>query len=102
MRISAMSRRVAGAVAVAAVLATVVITPFAAGHERPEQRRLIVSVERDRIELLVAYDVRPGALASELRATIDHDRNGRATSAWERIAEAQVLLPRVRRGIEIV
>jgi hypothetical protein len=88
--------------AIFVVIAVVVaVTPLAMGHDRPERRRLIVSVERDRIELLVGYEVRPGSLASELRATIDHDRDGRASSAWERIAEAQVLLPRVRRGIEL-
>jgi hypothetical protein len=72
-----------------------------AAHERPERQRLVVSVERDRIELLIAYDLRPGALADRLLGAIDLDRDGRATRPVERLAEAQLLLPRVQRGIEV-
>ena len=85
-------------VAVAIVVAAV---PVASGHERPVRRQVLLSVEAGRTDLLVTYDVRPGQLADRLRDSIDLNRDGAANSGWERLAQAQVLLPRVRRGIRL-
>lgn len=87
---------------VPALTITLVLLPAAAaGHEFEETRRLVLSVEPDHLELLVAYELRPGRLADGLRARFDAADDGRVDSAWERLARSRVIAPRLERDLAI-
>lgn len=72
-----------------------------AGHQFDEQRRLVLSVEPGRLELLVGYELRPGELADGLRAQYDAGDDGRVTTAFERLARARVMTPRLRTDLAV-
>lgn len=75
-------------------------TTTASGHELEETRRLVLSVHADRVELLVAYELRAGELADGLRAQFDRQGDDRL-DRFERLARAQVVTPRLGRGVRL-
>ncbi len=75
--------------------------PTGRAHDFDETRRFVLSVEEDRVELLVAYEVRPGRAADALVARFDANHDGLATTALERLARAQTIGPRIRHGIAL-
>lgn len=77
------------------------LTPTLQAHDFEETRRLVLDVRSDRLELLVAYEVRPGARAAAIRARFDQDHDGRVTSDLERLARARVVVPRLTQGIAL-
>jgi hypothetical protein len=87
--------------ALAAVTLSIVPTEGRA-HDFEETRRLVLSVDAERVELLVAYEVRPGRVADSLRARYDAGDDGVVAGGLERLARAQVVGPRVRHGLSLV
>jgi hypothetical protein len=85
----------------AAVALTVAPTEGRA-HDFEETRRLVLSVDAEKVQLLVAYEVRPGRIADALRARFDAGDDGVVESGLERLARAQVVGPRVRHGLSLV
>ena len=71
----------------------------ARAHTFEEKRRVVLSVERDAVEVLVAYELRGGKQAETLRAMWDVDGDGQARTKWEELARGRVLLPRIRHGV---
>ncbi len=80
-----------------------VATPSPAAHaDTPlEQRRVIVSLSPTTIEVLIAYELPAGAEAARMRGLIDLDRDGVIDDAYESLAQAQLLLPRVNGGLSL-
>ena len=62
------------------------------------KRRLLVAVEGSKATLLVAMEVAAGAEAERLAASWEFDGDATTHSPAERLAQAQVLLPRLRQG----
>ncbi len=94
-------RRSSAAAALALTLGLASWVTPAAGHDFPETRRLVLSAEPDGLALLVAYELRPGRLADGLWARFDAGPDGRVGTAWERLARARVIAPRVGGDIEV-
>ena len=72
--------------------------PRAAAHDMAAKRRLLVAVEGSKATLLVAMEVAAGAEAERLAASWALDGDPTTHSPAERLAQAQVLLPRLRQG----
>lgn len=74
----------------------------ARAHDYDETRRLLVTVDTDAIEVLVVWELPAGPEAELLRGMIDLDRDGAiADSGWEPIVQAQLLGPRLLRGLSL-
>lgn len=72
-------------------------------HELIEQRELILSLSPDGVELLVAYELPGGVQAARLRQWMDLDKDGIVSSeGLEFLARAQLLIPRLASGIEVL
>ena len=72
--------------------------PRAAAHDMAAKRRLLVAVEGSKATLLVAMEVAAGAEAERLATTWELDGDPSVLSPAERLARAQLLLPRLRQG----
>ena len=78
-------------------------TSQADSHELVEQRELILSIAPDGVELLVAYELPAGAPAARLRQWMDLDKDGSVSNeGLEALARAQLLIPRLASGIEVL
>ncbi len=90
-------------IATFALLAAALALPAGgSAHDFEETRRLVVSVEADRVLMMVAYEVRPGRIADGLRARYDASDDGVVETALERLARVQTIGPRVRHGLSLV
>lgn len=75
----------------------------AQSHELAEQREVILSISPDGVELLVAYELPAGAPAARLRQWMDLDKDGNVSNeGLEALARAQLLIPRLVSGIEVL
>jgi hypothetical protein len=70
-------------------------------HELAEQRRIILSIASDTIEMLVSYELPGGREAERLRQGMDMDMDGTITPGIEQLAQAQILLPRLNAGLSV-
>lgn len=84
-----------------AFVAILLAPALGAGHQFAEQRRLVLSVQPEQLVLLVAYELRPGALADGLRARYDAGDDGQIRTAFERLARARVMAPRLRADLSV-
>jgi hypothetical protein len=72
--------------------------PRAAAHDMAAKRRLLVAVEASQLTLLVALELADGPDAARLSAAWNLDADRANLSPAERLAQAQLLLPRLRHG----
>ena len=85
------------------ILAGALPAPSAISHELVEQRQLILSVSPEGVELLVVYELPAGAPAARLRLWMDLDKDGTTSNdGLEALARAQLLVPRLISGIDVV
>lgn len=75
------------------------LTADTGAHEFPEQKRVLISVQHDSIEILIAHEIRPGSTAQMLNAAADANRNGRIDLDSERLGASQAILPRMLTGL---
>ncbi len=89
------------ALALVSVFVVAAATTVGRAHDFQETRRLVLSVEERRVELLVVYEVRPSRVADAIRARFDSGDDGIVRTGLERLARAQVVGPRVRHGLSL-
>ena len=83
----------------AALCAALLLWPFALrAHEQPDKRKVLVAVEAAKLTLLVASEIPDGPDAARLASTWNLDADAVNLSPAERLAQAQLLLPRLRHG----
>lgn len=70
----------------------------AQAHDRPASRRVLVSAEGSLLTLMVVMDEPDGPAAAALAAGWRLDGDAASLSPAERLAQAQLLLPRLRHG----
>lgn len=70
----------------------------AEAHDLPDQRRLLVAAEGNTLTLLVAWEIPDGPAAAQLAAAWNLDAATEVLSPAEKLAQVQLLLPRLRRG----
>jgi len=83
----------------AALCAALFLWPAALrAHEQADKRKVLVAVEASQLTLLVALELADGPDAARLSAAWNLDADRANLSPAERLAQAQLLLPRLRQG----
>jgi hypothetical protein len=80
-------------------LAFALLASSASAHDRDDVRRVIVSVERDAIDVVIVHEIADARRGRSLRAL--SARGNARLERFARLAELQAFEPRVRQGLAI-
>ncbi len=85
-----------------ALALSLLLTGAGQAHEPDAQRRVLVSVEPTRVQLVVRHTLKPSAASERLFNAFDANRDGRVSLPTEKLAQAQLLVPRARAGLTLL
>lgn len=85
-----------------ALALTLLLSSVGHAHEPEPERRVLVSIEAARLQLVVRYTLKPSATSERLFGAFDANHDGRVSLPTEQLARAQLLVPRAREGLTLL
>ncbi len=84
------------------LLGLLLVATVAHAHDSKPERHALLSVEATKVQLVVRFVMRPTAATERLFAALDADHDGRVSRPTEKLARAQLLVPRARQGLTLL
>jgi hypothetical protein len=83
------------------LLGLLLFVASAHAHSQEDTRRVLLQISPTGVDLVVHWTMATGVEAADYRARLDANRDGRLVLPGERLGQAQLLMPRLQKGLTV-